>query len=255
MASRRVSIAAALAVAGVAAAGCGGNAARSGPEPGIVDLTDPSQPVPIERFVQPPAAHIQPGDFVELRILGFPELSGSFLVAQDGRVNLSLIGSVQAAGKSVDELDRDLTAALGAYFRNLDVAVNINARGERGVYVLGEVRAGGRYVYSTGDRVLHALALAGGMTDAARENGIVLLRRESDGRDHVYRLDFARLYAGVAPSDIYLQPGDVVFVPRSRFRTVTEFAKELLDVLGRASTTALVVTDLSNRTRALTISR
>jgi protein involved in polysaccharide export with SLBB domain len=66
----------------------------------IVDLTNPSQPPPLERFVQPVKAEIAPGDQLELRVLGFPELSGSFLVAQDGRINLSLIGSVQAAGKS-----------------------------------------------------------------------------------------------------------------------------------------------------------
>lgn len=255
MSSRRVLITAALVLLGGASFGCGGNASRGGSDPAIVDLTDPTQPVPIERFVQPQAAQIQPGDYVELRVLGFPELSGTILVAQDGRINLSLIGSIQAAGKSAEEFDRDLTAALGVYFRNLDVAVNVNARGERGVYVFGEVRSAGRHLFATGDRVLHAVALAGGMTESARENAIVLLRRENDGRDHVYRLDFARLYTGAAPSDIYLQPGDVIFVPRSRFRTVTEFARELLDVLGRGATTALVVEDLSNRTRALTISR
>jgi polysaccharide export outer membrane protein len=182
------------------------------------------------------------------------ELSGTFLVAQDGRINLGLIGSVMAAGKTADELDRELTAAYGAYFRNLDVAVNVNARAERWVYVFGEVSRPGRYDFRGGDRVVHALAQGGGMLATARESAVTLLRSEADGADHVYQLDFGRLHDRVVPQDITLRPGDVIFVPKSRFRTITDFAKEFLDVLGRSATTTLVLKDLSDRTRSLTIS-
>lgn len=236
--------------------GCGGPAQVRGDNPAaIVDLTDASKPIPPERFPDPGAAQVAPGDMLDLRILGFPELTGSFLVAQDGRINLSLIGSVQAAGRTADELDRDLTNAYSTYYRNIDVAVNVSTRTERFVYVLGEVLRPGRLDFRVGDRVLHAVALGGGMTGNARESNVILLRRESDGRDHAYALDFGRIHDRMAPRDIYLQPGDVVFVPKSRLRTVTEVAVAILDVLGRSTNTALVVDDLSNRTRALTVTR
>lgn len=246
---------AALLLAG-AVTGCGGTAARrdDGGEPAIVDLTNPVQPLPPERFSQPDPARIAPGDLVEIRGLGFPELSGQFLVSQDGRLNLHLIGSLQAAGKSAEELDRDLTAAFGTYYRNLDIAVNVVSRAERDVYVLGEVVRAGRYDFRTGERVLHAVADAGGMKSGARQSSIVLLRRETDG-DHAYRLDFSQIHGPLAPKDIYLQPGDVVFVPKSRYKTVYEFASDFLDVLGRAATTTLVIEYLNERTRNLTIAR
>jgi len=238
-----------------AIAGCGGNAARSsGDTAAIVDLTQPGVPISHERFIATDIATISPGDFLELRILGFMELSGTFLVAQDGRINLSLIGSVMAAGKTADELDRELTAAYGAYFRNLDIAVNVNTRADRFMYVFGEVSKPGRYDFRGGDRVIHALAQGGGMLGTARENAVILLRREPDGVDHAYQLDFGRLHDRVVPQDITLRPGDVIFVPKSRFRTLTDFAKEFLDVLGRSATTTLVLNDLSDRTRSLTIS-
>lgn len=237
-------------------AGCGGTAALRGPAAdGIVDLTDPSRPLPVERFLQPDPARIGPGDFLELRVLGFQELSGTFLVAQDGKINLSLIGSIQAGGKTAEELDRDITTAFATYYRNIDVAVNVNARATRDVYVLGQVARPGRFDFHTGERVLHALADGGGMIDGARENDIILMRREADGADHVYQLDFSHMHQRLAPKDIYLMPGDVVFVPKSRFKTVSEFALTFLDVLGRTSTTALVVDDLGRRTGALTIAR
>lgn len=245
-------------------AGCGGKATTGGSavptqfvdEPAIVDLTDPAKPPPAERFLLPEGgAKIAPGDQLELRILGFPELSGQYLVAQDGRINLSLVGSVQASGKSVEELDHDLTSAFSTYYRNLDLAINVAERADRYVYVLGEVSRPGRFDFATGERVIHALAGAGGMTGSARENSIMLLRREQDGLDHAYRLDFSQVMTQLAPRDIYLQPGDVVFVPKSRFKTATDFAKDFLEVLGRGATTALVIDDLSRRTRALSITR
>ena len=116
----------------LAIAGCGGSSTRTPGEPAeIKDLTAPGVTLSVDAFLTQDIATISPGDFLDLRILGFPELSGTFLVAQDGRINLSLIGSVQAAGKSADELDRELTTAYGAYYRNLDVAVNVNTRAER----------------------------------------------------------------------------------------------------------------------------
>lgn len=239
-----------------AGAGCGGSAVQRPNAPAaVVDLSDPTQPLPAERFLLSEKALVGPGDHLEIRVLGLDELSGRFIVAPDGRINLSLIGSVQAAGKSADELDRELTTAYETWYRNMDLSVNVAARETRDVFVLGEVRLPGRFPFKSGERVFHALAMAGGMTDKGRENSVVLLRREGDG-DHAYRLDFGRVHDQLAPQDIYLQPGDLVYVPKSRFRTATDFAKELLDVLGRTATTSLVVQDLANiRERAISISR
>jgi len=246
----------ALVVSGVAVcvAGCGGPAqVRGDSTAAVVDLTDAAKPIPAEQFPTHGAAQVAPGDILDLRVLGFPELSGSFLVAQDGRINLSLIGGVQAAGRTADELDRDLTSAYSTYYRNIDVAVNVSTRVERFVYVLGEVMRPGRLDFRVGDRVLHAVAQGGGMTGAARESNVILLRRESDGLDHAYALDFGRIHDRLAPKDIYLQPGDVVFVPKSRLRTVAEVAGGMLDALSRAATTALVTDELVNRSRSLSI--
>jgi len=256
--SARAYIAAAAAgiLALLGAAGCGGPATMRAPDSAaIVDLTNPSLPLPLERFIQPDAARIAPGDLLDLRVLGFTELAGTFLVGQDGKINLSLVGPVQAAGRTVAELDDDITKALAQYYRNIDVALNVTIRAERNVYVLGEVLHPGRFDFKTGERVLHALADGGGMTSKARENSVMLLRREPDGTDHAYRLDFARLHEVLSPKDIYLQPGDLVFVPKSRFSTASDFAITLLDVLGRASTTALVVDNLQSRARNLTVAR
>ena len=245
-------------------AGCAGPAvlekdatANAKAEPGIVDLMDPAAPVPPERFLRPDFARIAPGDQIFLKVLSYEDLNGTITVAQDGRINVSLLGSVQAAGRTLDELDADLTQAYSSYFRNFDLAVVLLETAPRYVYVLGQVRNnGGRYPFSPGDRVVHALALAGGMLDTARENSVMLLRRDPEGGDHVYRFDFARMTQDVAPKDIFLQPGDVVYVPKSRFRTFTDFAEEFLDVVQRSAVSALVIDDLIRRgTSPVTVGR
>jgi polysaccharide biosynthesis/export protein len=262
--SKRSCLGVLLGAMAVLVAGCGGEAARKQTdaatatppaEPPIVDLTDPGQPVPPERFTMADPARLAPGDFLEIRIFGYPELSGTFLIAQDGRINMSLVGSVLAAGKTAEELDRDLTSAFGAYYRDVDVAVNVSARTDRFVYVLGELNRPGRFDFRTGERVIHALADAGGYTNKAREDGIILLRREPDGKDHVYRLDFSHVFASVAPKDIYLQPLDVVFVPKSRYKTAYEFAADFVDILSRSATSVLILDEIQRRTTALSIGR
>jgi polysaccharide export outer membrane protein len=221
-----------------------------------MDLTDPTAAIPVEQLMIPEVALIAPGDELRLELLSHTEISGRYVVTRNGMINIALLGTVQAAGKTIDSLDTELTQALNQYYRFADVSVNLVAQAPRSVFVLGEVENPGRHEFLPGDRILHGLATAGGMSRQARSDNIVLMRRMPDGREHAYRLAFNRLHTGVYPQDIYLQPGDVVFVPRTRFFTFTEYANEFLNVLSRAATTALIVDDLVGlRTRALTVGR
>ena len=243
--------------------GCGGKASAPGvgelnpasASPGVIDLAAPGTPVPAERFLQPDYARLAPGDQFYVKALSYDELNGTVTVAPDGRINLSLVGSVMAGGKTLQELDDELSRDYAAYFRNFDLALLLVANAPRQVYVFGQVHASGRFPFYPGDRVVHSLALAGGLLDTAKENGVILLRRDLDGTDHVYRLDFSHLVDKLAPQDIFLQPGDVVFVPKSVFRTFTDFANEFLDVVQRSLTSALVARDLQHRVTTLSVGR
>ena len=241
-------------------AGCAGSRPAT-PEtpvdsPPIVNLANPDATVPLEELIKVEYARIAPGDKVDVRILSVANtnLSGQFLVLPDGKINFPLVGTVQAAGYSVQEFDTLLSSAIGAYYRNIDVSVNVIERSDRFVYVLGQVRTSGRYEMRAGDRVLHALSAAGGLTDAARENCVVLLRRMPDGTDTAYRLEFDRLHRVVPPQDVLVQPDDIVFVPKGRVQTFTEYMSEIVGLVQSAAFTALALDDLANiRTRALAV--
>jgi protein involved in polysaccharide export with SLBB domain len=248
-----------LAPACVLLAGCAGSSPPPPTpvdSPPIVNLANPDEAVPIEELIKVEYARIAPGDRIEVRVLSVANtnLSGAFLVLPDGKINFPLIGTLQASGYSVQEFDTQLSAALGVYYRNIDVSVNVIDRAERFVYVLGQVRTSGRYPMRAGDRVLHALSAAGGLTDEARENAVVLLRHMPDGTDTAYRLEFDRLHRVVPPRDVLVQPDDIVFVPKGRFQTFTGYMSEIISLLQSTAFTALALDDLANlRTRALAV--
>ena len=244
-----------VALVGVVAVGCGSPGVHPSreietvqtiaeQESPIVDLMDPSRPIAPDRFLQARESVVVPGDQLEIRAYDNVDLSGLFLVPPDGKLSLPFIGSLEVTNKTTEQLDQEITAGLNAYFRNVDITVNIKDPAQRSVYVVGQVRNPGRFEFQYGDRVIHALGRAGGMQDRAREGGIVLVRREADGRDHAYRLDFSNVHRFIAPGDVHLQPGDVVFVPKDRFSTFSEFAVSFFDVINKALTSGILVDQL-----------
>jgi hypothetical protein len=61
------------------------------------------------------------------------------------------------------------------------------------------------------------------------------MRREVDGKDHVYRLDFSGLYAEIIPEDILPATGRRGVRAKSRFRTIYDFTNPFLEMLGRVA--------------------
>lgn len=132
---------------------------------------------------------------------------------------------------------------------------------DRGVMVLGQVRAPGRYDIKDGAKVLDLLGLAGGLMDNAGRTA-TLTRAAASGaarsasetspasRVEVYDVDLAALLRHNDDSaNIALKPGDVLFVPEGRWQVLVlgEVAKpglytfkegdRLLDAIARAGGT------------------
>jgi polysaccharide export outer membrane protein len=93
------------------------------------------------------------------------------------------------------------------------------------VYVLGSVMRTGGYVLD-GRRTLtveEVMALAGGSGKAAALNHVQLVRTLDDGRKEAITIPLNLILKGRAP-DVALKDGDVLFVPTSTGKMVTEQA-------------------------------
>ncbi len=136
---------------------------------------------------------------------GEDDLGGTFEVDGGGFVSLPLIGEVKVAGLTVREVERDVVDRLSDGYV-LEPRVNVQIHEYRPFYVIGEVNKPGQYPYVNEMNVLNAIALAGGYTVKAIEEGVYI--RRNGQTNEVY------LPANPA-SKIY--PGDVVRIASSPF--------------------------------------
>ncbi len=161
------------------------------------DLSSPAQTVPEYR--------IGPGDKLNITVFGQSDLSGPVVVDGSGRIAFPLLGQVDAAGKTLSELQAEITAALDRDFL-VDPKVSIEIANHRPFFILGQVNKPGSYPYIEGMTVRMAVALAGGFTRRARESPVTLIRGDDpDKKEHEVELDETVL------------PGDTIQVERRLF--------------------------------------
>ena len=181
---------------------------------------------------QPPAAplyeyRIAPHDVLSVIVWEHPELtipagefrsadSFGYTVSGEGFIFFPHVGTVQVAGRTPDEVRRDLSTRLAVFVREPQLQVLIAAyRGKR-AQVAGEVFSPAPVpITDVPLRVQDAIALAKGFTADADPAHVTLTRG-----GEVHHLDLLALYeSGDAAQNWVLQDGDIVHVPdRSRNR-------------------------------------
>ena len=157
----------------------------------------------------------QIGDVLTVRFYYDPELDYDVPVRPDGRISLSLIGDVPAEGRSMAQLSSVVTEAYRVYLKQPDATVIMRSPNGHRVFVTGEVLAPGVFTLQGTETALSALSLAGGLSDRATYDQVVLIRRQQ-GRETVSVLNLQRALDGSDPrQDVTIMMNDVVYVPRT----------------------------------------
>jgi polysaccharide biosynthesis/export protein VpsN len=144
------------------------------------------------------------GDKVKVTVFNHPDLSGEFNLDGAGNFAVPLIGEIKANGLTSRELEQRIQDR----FRDgylVDPQVNVEVLNYRPFYILGEVKTPGSYPYQNNMTVLNAVALAGGFTYRAKQNGFLLQRGGSNTA------------AAQVAGDHALLPGDIVTVQERFF--------------------------------------
>ena len=159
------------------------------------------------------AYQIQPGDILEISVWNEENLLKQVLVRPDGGMSFPLVGNVQAAGKSVVELQSVVTQKLSRYIPDPVVTVSTQQLGGNKIYVIGKVAKSGEMTANRNMDVVQALSVAGGMTPYAAANKIKILRR-TNGKLTAIPFKYGDIEKGDnLQQNIILQSGDVVVVP------------------------------------------
>lgn len=155
---------------------------------------------------------IGPEDVLDVSVWNNPAISRVVPVRPDGMVSLPLINDVKAAGLTPMQLRKELARKLSDYVPSPSVSVIVNDVRSFKVSVLGEVVTQDRYELKSPTTILDVIAMAGGFNQFAAPARIVILRRDADTRERI-RFNYNKVVQGGAEEILYLQPGDIVFVP------------------------------------------
>ncbi len=193
--------------------------------------------------VTPNGYVLQPGDELEIRSLDVTELNSIVRIRPDGKISLLLLEDISAVGLTATELSRTLTEMYTKHFRNPRIAVMVRNFSSLTAYVGGEVEKPGAVSLTGGLSVSAAIFQAGGVRDSARSAAITVLRTHGEAKPLTLPVNLDAVLKQAEP-DIRLQPGDVVFVPKSTVNVYVggEVAiPGLVPVIGRATVaTALI---------------
>jgi polysaccharide export outer membrane protein len=163
--------------------------------------------------VNPSTYRVGAEDLLEITVWREDALKREVLVRPDGGISYPLIGEVQAAGKTVDQLREEITKRLEKFVPDAAVAVTVLKTGSQRIYVLGKVAKPGEFPVGRNVDVLQALSMAGGLTQFADQNGIRIMRREGD-RQSMMPFEYGRVIRGEkVEQNVLLRAGDVVVVP------------------------------------------
>jgi protein involved in polysaccharide export with SLBB domain len=129
-------------------------------------------------------------------------------VRSDGSINVPLIGSVTAAGKTYGALERELqTNYVPKYYSHLTIVIK---PGDRFYSVAGEVYNQGRQLYLGETTVLRAITSCGGFNEFANRRKVKIIR--ANGQSEIVD---CRKAVEHPKYDRPICPGDHIVVPRS----------------------------------------
>jgi polysaccharide export outer membrane protein len=156
-------------------------------------------------------ALIGPLDTIQVDVFNVPDLSREMQVDASGRIAMPLVGTVDARGKTAQELAAAVETALrGRYVRNPEVTVNIKTSVSQVVTIDGQVVEPGLYPVTNQMTLLRAIASAKGMNEFARTEEVVILRTV-EGRKMAGLYDIEAIRRG-AYDDPPIYANDVIVV-------------------------------------------
>jgi len=167
---------------------------------------------------------IGPNDLLEITVYELPELNQTVRVSEDGSITLSLLGRVEVAKLTAQELEKKLASLLDQQYTN-GAHVTVFIREYQKVSVLGAVGRPGMYELVGPTTLLQIIAQAGGLTALAMRD-IYVYRQGPDGEQTRIVVNIEDLtIRGLPGLNIELRPKDVVTVPLDQTLNVFVFGE------------------------------
>jgi polysaccharide export outer membrane protein len=151
-------------------------------------------------------------DVLDVAVWRDADLSRTVPVRPDGFISMPMVGEIRAEGRTPTELADELRTALKSYVQEPRVTVIVREVNSSRVFITGEVANPGAYPLRGRVSIVQAIALAGGFTDFADRDGIVVLRRGAQEGDYI-PVSYTQLVDAPDKNEpLILRPGDTIIV-------------------------------------------
>ena len=175
------------------------------PLTGCQSTTTPPAPSPANEA-------LRAGDVVRIAFPRSPALDLTQQIRRDGKINLYLVGEVNAAGLTPAELETRLVASYASEIVSHEVRVTV-VSSAFSVFVTGAVLRPGRLNAERTLTAFDAIMEAGGFDLARADTRAVRIIRQNEGRAITFTFDARAVLEGRAGEPFPLQPFDTIFVP------------------------------------------
>ena len=189
--------------------------------------------IDIEPFVSPEPVsldyHVGPGDVLFINVQGVPEMgspvqqSASKIqgtrIDGSGNVHLPLVGSINVSGLTLSEVETTLKAVFSLYLNEPWIVVEVATYKSQPLYLIGQFRESGTIYMDRPLNLLQGISEGGGLLDTANLSSARLVRGTQTLPIDLYAL----LNGGDSSQNVWLQPGDTIYVPDEKNLNVFVF--------------------------------
>lgn len=156
-----------------------------------------------------------PDDVIKITVQKHPEISGTYSVNLEGKIQMDMVGDIIVNGLSKKELEEKIARIISGYVDNPDISVTILEYRSKVYYVIGEVGSPGKYyMRSESIPIREAVVEAGLPTLTAAMRKCRLITPAKDGMATTENVDlYSVLYGGDLDKNPEMHPGDFLYVP------------------------------------------
>lgn len=156
------------------------------------------------------------GDVVSINVWDQKDLNTDATIRPDGTITMPLVGDLKAAGNTPSALKAAIKVGLERFIKlggGNEITVAVKSWKSYRFTLEGEVGKPGVYPSDQYVTVAEAIAMGGGLTRFAKRDGVRVIRAY-EGKQRQIPIDYDAVASGKRPDmNIYVLPGDTIWVP------------------------------------------
>ena len=156
-----------------------------------------------------------PADSISINLTDTDDLDNTYLIDQEGMIDLPFVGKVKLDGLTLNEAQNILVEVIKDFYKNSDLQINIEEFNSSKVYIVGAVRNQKTIKLDQKPIKLIEAAIEANFNPSAADKlyGTKgFLRRDNE----VYKINLVNAFSGLDEKEnFYLKKNDVIFIDRN----------------------------------------